>query len=139
MTAFPQRQFNVRGEWCHGHVERDLADIELWERSLERSRRRRALAAQTHKTRVTRARVSAALITSTVVAPVAPAAAQTLRRGGEGAPVGAVQQALGVPADGVFGPQTRRAVRAFQAAHGLEVDGIVGPVTSAALFGGGGT
>ena len=117
-------------------MERDLADLELWERSLERSRRRRALAAQAHKTRVTRAQVSAALITTTVVAPVTPAAAQiVLRRGSEGAGVAAVQRALGIPADGVFGPQTRRAVRDFQARHGLEVDGIVGPITSQALFG----
>ena len=37
------------------------------------------------------------------------------------------------PADGVYGPQTRRAVRRFQAAHGLAVDGIAGPVTLSAL------
>jgi peptidoglycan hydrolase-like protein with peptidoglycan-binding domain len=114
-------------------VDRDLADPQLWERSLERSRRRRALAAQAHKTRVTRAQVSAALITSTVVAPVAPAAAQTLRRGSEGADVVAIQKALGIPADGVFGPQTKQAVKSFQARNGLEVDGIVGPITSRAL------
>jgi peptidoglycan hydrolase-like protein with peptidoglycan-binding domain len=114
-------------------VQRDLADPQLWARSLERSRRRRALAAQANKTRVTRAQVSAALITTTVVAPVAPAAAQTLRRGSEGADVVAIQKALGISADGVFGPQTRRAVRDFQARNGLVVDGIVGPVTSRAL------
>lgn len=45
----------------------------------------------------------------------------------------AVQQALGVPADGVYGPQTRAAVKRFQLANGLVVDGIAGPQTLAAL------
>lgn len=35
--------------------------------------------------------------------------------------------------DGVAGPATRQAVRAFQAAHGLAADGIAGPRTLAAL------
>src|SRR3954471_11101083 len=116
-------------------MDRDLSDVELWERSLERSRRRRAQAAARGRTRVTSAQVSAALIGSTVVAPVAPAVAQQtlLRRGSAGAGVTAVQRALGIAADGEFGPVTRRAVRAFQAAHGLEVDGVVGPITARAL------
>ena len=33
------------------------------------------------------------------------------------------------PADGVFGPRTERAVRAFQQAREIPVDGIVGRVT----------
>src|SRR5580704_8219351 len=38
--------------------------------------------------------------------------------------------------DGVFGPKTRAAVRAFQQALGITVDGIVGPVTWRALVSG---
>jgi peptidoglycan hydrolase-like protein with peptidoglycan-binding domain len=50
-----------------------------------------------------------------------------------GAGVVALQQALGIPADGIYGPQTRGAVIAFQRAHGLMVDGIAGPQTLGAL------
>ena len=44
-----------------------------------------------------------------------------------------VQAKVGVVADGVFGPKTEAAVRAFQSAHGLDPDGIVGPKTWRAL------
>jgi lysozyme family protein len=50
-----------------------------------------------------------------------------------GSTVRALQRALGIPADGIYGPQTRRAVRRFQRANGLAVDGIAGPQTLAAL------
>lgn len=43
------------------------------------------------------------------------------------------------PVDGIFGPRTDTAVRAFQADRGLEVDGIVGPRTWEALGRSGGS
>jgi len=52
-----------------------------------------------------------------------------LALGTTGATVKKLQEALGVPADGQFGPATEKAVLAFQSAHGLEADGIAGPNT----------
>jgi peptidoglycan hydrolase-like protein with peptidoglycan-binding domain len=50
-----------------------------------------------------------------------------------GTGVKALQGALGLPADGVFGRQTAHAVRAFQRQHGLKADGVVGAATWSAL------
>ena len=63
--------------------------------------------------------------------PPAPGRLQrpTLRRGASGALVKALQVALGLKADGIFGPVTEAAVRAAQAEGGLVVDGVVGPKT----------
>jgi hypothetical protein len=61
--------------------------------------------------------------------PAKPRLTGMLRRGASGENVKYLQSALGITADGQFGPITDRAVRAFQAAQGLKVDGIVGPIT----------
>lgn len=44
-----------------------------------------------------------------------------------------IQKALGIPADGFYGPQTFNAVRSFQQKRGLVVDGEVGAHTADAL------
>lgn len=59
-----------------------------------------------------------------------------LNAGDRGEEVRNMQKALGIEADGIFGPQTRRAVKRFQMANGLQVDGIAGPQTLTALYGG---
>jgi peptidoglycan hydrolase-like protein with peptidoglycan-binding domain len=56
-----------------------------------------------------------------------------VKRGDRGSAVRSIQQELGIPADGVFGPMTERAVKRFQRRHGLVSDGIVGPLTRGAL------
>jgi peptidoglycan hydrolase-like protein with peptidoglycan-binding domain len=44
-----------------------------------------------------------------------------------------IQKALGIKADGVMGPKTKRALKRFQKAHGLKADGVAGPATLQAL------
>lgn len=56
-----------------------------------------------------------------------------VRRGSTGDWVRKLQEALGITADGDFGPQTEAALRAFQEAEGIAVDGVAGPVTYRAL------
>jgi peptidoglycan hydrolase-like protein with peptidoglycan-binding domain len=68
-------------------------------------------------------------------APISAATTSTLKRGSTGDAVKQMQQKLGIPADGDFGPGTEAAVKKWQAANGLTADGVVGPKTLAALMG----
>ena len=60
--------------------------------------------------------------------------ALTLRIGSRGETVRAVQEALGLVADGIFGPNTQKAVMQFQSDNNINVDGIAGPVTLGLLI-----
>jgi len=56
-----------------------------------------------------------------------------LRVGTRGETVKKLQAALGIEADGKFGPATEKAVKAFQSENGLAPDGLVGPETLAKI------
>jgi len=58
-----------------------------------------------------------------------------LRRGSKGDGVKMMQEALGIGADGIFGPGTERKLKEWQAANGLTADGVAGPMTLAKLLG----
>jgi peptidoglycan hydrolase-like protein with peptidoglycan-binding domain len=139
-------------------LERDLASVELWEESLRRSRRRRDREAAQPPFElpgrrlaltglVALAGVPAAAVVSgeadgfgiggTAHAATAHAddvtAGAAARVASRGRDVARLQRKLGVAADGVFGPQTERALKRWQRRHGLVADGIAGPVTRRAM------
>ena len=137
---------------------RDLASHELWERSLERSRRRRVLAEDARRT-ISRRRnaslaVSAAMATTPVIPSVIASSMSGARKdtkkmrtvtpdtgqrillkvGAVSPSVATLQRRLGVPDDGYFGPVTQRAVKQFQQRHHLPVTGMVDVKTWLKLF-----
>jgi hypothetical protein len=125
----------------------DLAAPDRWLDSRRRARARRFADARAAARRRISGRGIAAVAAVMVVGAGGAAAAErsattpvkaatasvALKRGSSGDRVAALQRALGVPADGAFGPQTAAAVRRYQRAHGLTVDGVAGPATLSAL------
>jgi rare lipoprotein A len=140
---------------------RDLSAPDHWHRSLERSRRRRELAAAGRRIGSRRKRTSLLLSATVAAAPALPslAIAQVtqgagsseeppllpesankilLERGASGPPVTVVQRALAahdllVSVDGYYGPETEHGVSAFQRANDLPVTGKVDLRTFLAL------
>jgi peptidoglycan hydrolase-like protein with peptidoglycan-binding domain len=129
---------------------RDLASVELWKKSILRSQHRRRALEQARANRKPVRRAGSVAIAAATVLPAAtgvatadnsgssqPAVATStgslLKSGSHGASVARVQSALGISADGVYGPDTEVSVRSFQQGNGLMVDGVVGPQTWSAL------
>jgi hypothetical protein len=114
----------------------DAARTLAFRRSLRASRTRR-VAAALRRRRVLRSRGSALVAMAGLFVVAGGAFAQQQAAPDAGGlssdTIAAAQQALGVAADGVLGPQTRRATRGFQRGHGLAVDGVIGPQTLKAL------
>ena len=112
--------------------ETDLSSHSPWLESARKSRARRFAANRARRRRWSGRSGIGALVASLTIAAggaLAQDGGSTAKTGG----VAQIQSALGIPADGIAGPQTRRAIKQFQRAHGLTVDGIVGPATRAAL------
>jgi hypothetical protein len=117
----------------------DLVLPERWERSRERSHARRLLALRRRRRKRGSRSVAMVLVAALTIgaggafaAPVGEAST-ALKKGSRGGAVVQLQQKLDIPADGVFGPQTEKAVRRYQRGRGLAVDGVVGPQTASAL------
>ncbi len=124
--------------------QRDLTDPDVWVRSGWRSRARREAAATSGEMpRPSPRGMSLAAVFALAGGPavglatgllgstaIAEAKTATASRGGG---VTALQRALGISADGVFGPQTAKAVKAYQRNHRLTSDGIAGPQTRSRL------
>lgn len=70
---------------------------------------------------------------ATPATPVAPKPRANVKQGSKGADVKYLQKKLGITADGIFGPQTKKHVIEFQAKHGLTADGSVEADTWKAL------
>jgi peptidoglycan hydrolase-like protein with peptidoglycan-binding domain len=110
----------------------DLAAPERWLESQRRSRSRRFAAARTAARRRF-GRRSTYLVTAALALGAGGAAAQTggstttASQTASSSTVQQIQTQLGVTADGVIGPITRRALRAYQRNNGLTVDGVIGP------------
>ena len=138
---------------------RDLASVDLWEHSLDRSRRRRVLAEDARKTIARRKHASLAVSAAVAATPIVPSVIATAMGGGsKGASatrkqtqdqnhnrvllklgavspsVAEVQRKLHVADDGYFGPVTQKAVRKFQKKHQLAATGKIDIKTWLKLF-----
>ena len=138
-----ERTFRIPEAQAMGLVPRfqprDLTSLELWEKSLLRSQHRRRALEQARANRKPVRRAGTMAIAAAAVFPAATGVAtadnssQPAVSHVHGASLASVQRALGIAADGIWGPETEHAVRSYQAAHGLAVDGIVGPQTLGSL------
>jgi cell wall-associated NlpC family hydrolase len=145
-AALPDLDGPVLRPIARGGSSRDLSDPELWDFAQACARAKR-LAAEPGL--LPQARVAGATLVVAAVAAALPVPGgahnrarssgsaqvhvQLLKFGSRGPAVANLQRRLGIDADGIFGPITRAAVRAFQRRHRLVVDGIVGPQTRGAL------
>jgi LysM repeat protein len=63
-----------------------------------------------------------------------PYPGHVIKKGSKGKNVERIQRAVDANPDGLYGPKTEAAVKAYQKRHGLAVDGIIGPKTWSMMF-----
>src|SRR4051794_27816709 len=101
---------------------RDLTSLELWDKSILRSQHRRRALEQARANRKPVRRAGSMAIAAAAVFPAATGVATADSPGSSqpavshvlGSSVTSVQRALGIAADGIFGPETEASVRSYQ-------------------------
>ena len=122
------RYLNRGVEWCAGHKEFARPQGRKGDPSFDMAVFRAAMAG------LSSLDVPAAIPSHEPAAADGTVGRATLRRGDKGPLVTTLQQTIGISApNGLFGPATEAAVRAFQRQRDMVPDGIVGPVTWRAM------
>src|SRR5437764_10092702 len=158
-VSSPRRRADRRRSTPVYSYSRDLTSEELWQRSLERSRRRRELAPIIRKRKARKRNASVAMTAVMAGVPTLPGFASAdamtgaakkanrtardhgyqvnkvlLELGQVNPGVAQIQQALHIQVDGIYGPQTETAVAQFQKQMGLKQTGKVTVITWLTLF-----
>ena len=127
------RALGERGEACG--IQTVIWDRRIWSKRSPGGRAYNGVNPHIDHLHIELNRAAATSLTVDRLGGVTVPSRPTIRKGDKGAHVINAQRLLGIATDGVFGPKTEDAVKAFQRSKGLTADGVVGPRTWAVLAG----